>query len=206
MFLQIINKLIMLPDKVKDKIATLNKEEQCVMGRDSVLFQGCTINNLAQDRSKIVMGNGVRCRGELTVYPYSGAITIGDDCYIGDGTRIWSEQAINIGDRVLIAHNVDIHDCNDHPVEADSRHNHYIDIIHGGFKSGYNLGGKPINICDDAWIGFGACVLKGVTIGARAVVAAHAVVTKDVPADTMVAGNPAKVIKKLIQSKGELHG
>ena len=52
----------------------------------------------------------------------------------------------------------------------------------------------------DVWIGAGAVVLKGVTIGDRAVVGAHAVVTKDVPPDTVVAGNPARVVKDLPRS------
>lgn len=56
---------------------------------------------------------------------------------------------------------------------------------------------EPIIIGDDAWIGFNAIILKGVTIGEGAVVGAGAVVTKDVPPYTVVAGNPAGVVKKL---------
>lgn len=55
----------------------------------------------------------------------------------------------------------------------------------------------PIVIEDDVWIGEYAAIMKGVTIGKGAIVAAHAVVTKDVPAYTVVAGNPAKVVKDL---------
>ena len=56
---------------------------------------------------------------------------------------------------------------------------------------------KPIHICRNAWVGAGATILSGVTIGENAVVAAAAVVTKDVPANTIVAGNPAKIIKEI---------
>ena len=56
---------------------------------------------------------------------------------------------------------------------------------------------KPIKICDDAWIGMNCIILKGVTIGEGAIVGAGSVVTKDVPAWTVVAGNPAKVVKTL---------
>ncbi len=56
---------------------------------------------------------------------------------------------------------------------------------------------KPVNIGDDVWIGGGATILPGVTVGKGAVVAAAAVVTKDVPPFALVAGNPARVIKKL---------
>ena len=56
---------------------------------------------------------------------------------------------------------------------------------------------KPVVIKQNAWIGAKATILPGVTVGKNAVVAANAVVTKDVPANTVVAGNPAKIIKKL---------
>lgn len=58
---------------------------------------------------------------------------------------------------------------------------------------------KPIKICDDAWIGMNCIILKGVTIGEGAIVGAGSVVTKDVPAWTVVAGNPAKVVKTLLK-------
>ena len=56
---------------------------------------------------------------------------------------------------------------------------------------------KPIKVCKDSWIGMNALILKGVTIGEGAIVAASSVVTKDVPPFTVVAGNPAKEVKKL---------
>ncbi len=183
----------------KEKIENENKMRSCIVGEDSILFTECIISNMSNDRTNIVIHNGVRCRGILIVYPYSGKIEIGDDCYIGDGTRILSEKQITIGSRVLIAHNVDIHDCNDHPVNSEQRHKHYRDILKKGFLPEYDLSGKPITIEDDVWIGFGACVMKGVTIGKGSIVAAHAVVTKDVPADVVVAGNPARIVKRLFR-------
>ncbi|MEG1029605.1 MAG: sugar O-acetyltransferase, partial [Brevundimonas sp.] len=56
---------------------------------------------------------------------------------------------------------------------------------------------RPIRIGDDVWIGGGAVVLAGVTVGDRSVIGAGSVVTKDVPADVVVAGNPARIIKRL---------
>lgn len=56
---------------------------------------------------------------------------------------------------------------------------------------------KPVHICRRAWIGAGASILPGVTIGENSVVGAGSVVTKDVPADTIVAGNPARIIRKI---------
>jgi len=57
--------------------------------------------------------------------------------------------------------------------------------------------GKPITIGDEVWVGAGAIILPGVSVGARTVIGAGAIVTKDVPPDTVVAGNPAKVIRRL---------
>ena len=61
----------------------------------------------------------------------------------------------------------------------------------------YNLRSQPIRIKDNAWIGFGACVMKGVTIGKNSIIAAHAVVVKDVPDNVVVAGNPAQIVRVL---------
>jgi maltose O-acetyltransferase len=57
--------------------------------------------------------------------------------------------------------------------------------------------GKPIDIGDDVWVGGGAMILPGVTIGARAVIGAGSVVTRDVPADVFAAGNPCRVIRRI---------
>jgi acetyltransferase-like isoleucine patch superfamily enzyme len=61
---------------------------------------------------------------------------------------------------------------------------------------------RPVVLGDDVWVGAGAVILKGVTVGDGAVVAARAVVTRDVPADTVVAGNPARVVKRLATADG----
>ena len=60
----------------------------------------------------------------------------------------------------------------------------------------------PVHIGDNVWLGDGSCVLKGVTIGENSVVAARAVVVKDVPANVVVAGNPARVVKELDPARG----
>jgi galactoside O-acetyltransferase len=60
-----------------------------------------------------------------------------------------------------------------------------------------NVRSAPILICDRVWIGFGATILKGVTIGEGAIIASRSVVTQDVEAYTVVAGNPARAVRKL---------
>ena len=112
---------------------------------------------------------------------------------------------IQIDDDVTIAWGVWIYDHNSHSLDWKERVNDTArireDIKAGrGFIDSKNwsvVDTKPIHICDKVWIGFNAIILKGVTIGEGAIVGAGAVVTKDVPPYTVVAGNPARVVKKL---------
>jgi len=108
-------------------------------------------------------------------------ITCGDNFYVNAHCHILGE--ITFGDNVLIAPKVIIWG-RDHCYKRDQLMN----------KQPYNR--KPIKIGNDVWIGACAIVLKGVTIGDGAIVAAGAVVTKDVEPYTIVAGNPAKMIKR----------
>ncbi len=120
---------------------------------------------------------------------------MGDYCFIGENTYIWSMSIVNIGSRVLISHDVNIHDTNSHSLSAKRRHDHFLVIFAGAPSSVLDdVVSKPILIEDDGWIGFGATILKGVTIGRGAIVSACSVVTRDVAPYTIVAGNPARPI------------
>lgn len=130
-------------------------------------------------------------------FAHGGDITVGEWSYVSAGTRIWSAASIKIGDRVLIAHNVNIFDSLTHPLGEDDRHKHFKEITTSGHPRHVDLGERPVAVHDDAWIGAGAIVLRGVTIGTGAIIAAGAVVTKDVRARSIVAGNPAVVIREM---------
>ena len=183
--------------KLCERIHNNIQKKHCISGRNTKFYRQSKIMNMSNKSDNVIIGEGTHVRGELVVYPYRGKIQIGDDCYIGEGTRIWSEKGINIGNRVLIAHNVDIHDCNDHPVEKRARHKHFLSIIKEGFTKDFDLNGQEICIKDDVWIGFAACIMKGVTIGEGAVIAAHTVVTTDIPPGVVVGGNPARILKTI---------
>lgn len=197
MFSRIFIKLLRKYEHIKQRCWNIHQSDSCVSGRDTYFFLSSCVNNMSGKAKNICLGQGCKIRGELFVYPYAGKIVMGDHCYLGEGARIWSENEIIIGDNVLIAHNVDIHDCNDHPIEPLARHNHFQDICRAGFLENYNLHSNSIVIGDNVWIGFGASIMKGVSIGKNSIVAAKSVVTHDVPDNVIVAGNPAKIVRRL---------
>lgn len=110
---------------------------------------------------------------------------LGDHVYLNFSCVILDNNAVRIGRHVMIGPAVQIYTAA-HPVEAETR-------IRGLEVA------KPITIEDEVWIGGGAILLPGVTVGRGAVVGAGAVVARDVPPDAVVVGNPARVIRKIRQ-------
>ena len=147
--------------------------------------------------ARIHIGSHCYIGGELLVFAHGGEISIGDWCFVGPGTRIWSGSSIQIGNRVLISHNVNIFDNLTHPLNPQDRHLHFLEILTKGHPQDIELGDLPVIIEDDAWIGAGATVLRGVRIGKGAIVGAGAVVTRDIPQLSVVAGNPARIVRRL---------
>lgn len=140
-------------------------------------------------------------RGNLTIGDFSlvncrisfdrpqASIRIGDRCHIGKSNLV-AADAITIEDDVLISWGVTINDNNSHATDWEFRRNDMMDW-HLGRKDWTNVIARPVVIKRRSWVGFNATILKGVTIGEGAIVAACAVVTKDVPPYTIVGGNPA---------------
>lgn len=126
------------------------------------------------------------CRCKIMVEKDAN-LTIGHDTGF-NGVLIYCQDSITIGNYVKVGGGTRIFDTDHHPINWQERR-----------EPGNGLKAKhaPIVIEDDVFIGAGCYILKGVTIGARSVVAAGSVVVKDVPADEVWGGNPAKFIKKL---------
>jgi acetyltransferase-like isoleucine patch superfamily enzyme len=169
----------------------------CRLGPGVRLLRTARIRNIRGDSDCITIGANSIIRGELATFAHGGRIEIGSWCYIGEGSRIWSGASVTIGDRVLIAHSVNVFDNLTHPIDPRERHRQIRAIFTSGHPRDIDLDDQPVTIDEDAWIGAGSFVMRGVRVGARAIVAAGSVVTKDVAADTTVAGNPAEVIKSL---------
>jgi acetyltransferase-like isoleucine patch superfamily enzyme len=147
----------------------------------------------------VVFGNHVSC--------YAGcSFSIGENgqCTVGDftllnGALIMAEEKIEIGSHCLISWNIGIADSDFHPLEPAQR------LIDAQALAPYfkdrpprpTLKTAPVKIADNVWIGMNAVILKGVTIGENSVVAAGSVVTKSVPPNTVVAGNPAVTVRQL---------
>jgi len=129
-----------------------------------------------------------------------GKIHVGKRTYIGPSTILQSKESINIGNYVIIANNVLIVDNNNHPVEPEMRMKMSLcdDFLNDELWTWKYSVSKPIVIEDNVWIGRDSRILKGVTIGKGAVIAMGSMVTKDVPRYSVVAGNPAKVVKYLV--------
>ena len=115
----------------------------------------------------------------------NAVVEIGHKSYINHDSEIRCRERVTIGNNVSIAYNVLIQDSDYHTTYDEN-----------GNPKPHTL---PITIGNDVWIGAGATILKGVTLGEGCVVAAGSVVTKNVVAHSLVAGNPARVIKSNIK-------
>ena len=131
------------------------------------------------------IGEGTELRPPLYV-DYGSNITIGARCFANFGLVALDVTRITIGDDVQIGPNVQLLTPT-HPVEPEPRRQKW-------------EAAEPISIGDNVWIGGGAIVLPGVSIGENTVVGAGAVVAKDLPANVVAVGNPARVVRRLDDS------
>ena len=140
-------------------------------------------------KGSIVLGLDSRLRGgpvrtRLVARP-EARIELGDYVGMGFGSEITAAQLVRIGDHTRIGPMVTIYDTSFHPVDE-----------------GEEIKAAPVEIGNNVWIGRQAMVFAGVSIGDHSVVASGAVVTRDIPPRTVVAGNPAKVVREVRASDG----
>ena len=97
----------------------------CRLREGARLSPSARIRNIRGDTDKIVVGRRTMVMGELLTFAHGGEISIGEWCYVGEGSRIWSAASIHIGDRVLISHSANVFDNTTHPIRAADRHEQF---------------------------------------------------------------------------------
>ncbi len=166
---------------VNDKIYVLGLGT-IVIGDDFTFSSGDSINPICRN-----------IRGAMCVPDKNSSIIIGDRVGISSAC-LWAKENITIGNDVNIGGDCLIMDNDVHPHDYMQRRRGYSKKV--GHEEYLNaIPTAPIQIDDDVWIGARCQILKGVHIGARSIIAAGSVVTKDIPADVIAGGNPCKVIR-----------
>lgn len=133
----------------------------------------------AKKSSQLIVNGDFECyEGCIITIEENAVLQLGNG-YINSNSKIYCYNKITIGDGAAISEEVIIRDSDNHKL----------------LYEGYEMT-KPITIGNHVWIGFRAVILKGVTIGDGAIIAANALVNKDVPPNCLVAGVPAKIIKR----------
>lgn len=167
-----------------------SNDPQLVKERHKARHATKAINNAfsIKERMHILRQSLGHCGEDVYIEPdlhfdYGYNISIGDHFYANCNPTLLDVAKITIGDYVLLGPNVQLITAT-HPLNPTER------------ASGLELG-YPITLGNHVWLGAGVIVLPGVTIGDNVVVGAGSVVTKDIPANQVVAGNPAKFIKEV---------
>ena len=182
---------------------TEKSEYKCISRGNGTILNNLSIEVRGRDklRNCITIGDESIISGNYIFETNTGTITIGDNTFIGGGTFICIDK-IEIGNDVMFSWGCTVIDNDAHSLISQKRGKDIKDWKRGleekniGFyKDWLDVKHSPVTIKDKAWIGFNSIILKGVTIGEGAIVGAGSVVTKDVPDFTVVAGNPARIIK-----------
>lgn len=173
---------------------------ECVVGRelnaapwqkrDGILR--FVVTNLSGDPGRVTVGDC--CNLAVSIHCEArGQVHIGSHVFMSATTKIRCDHEIRVGNYCMFGPNVRLWDTNNHPLSVSHRERQAKQICRGKVDS-YEAGGGPILIEDNVWLCMEVIVLAGVTIGYGSVVAAGSVVTKDVPAMSLAAGVPARVI------------
>jgi acetyltransferase-like isoleucine patch superfamily enzyme len=162
-----------------------------------------TVTNRAEVQScaaadHLEVGDHAYIDGEIYLLAPESRCRIGHHSFVAAESRLWALGSITIGDFVHIAPRVDVFDNDSHSLDAGQRRQDAIASFERKVERDWSsVAHADVVIEDDAWIGTRSMILKGVRLGKGCVVAAGSVVTKDVEPFTLVAGNPARVVRRL---------
>jgi acetyltransferase-like isoleucine patch superfamily enzyme len=143
----------------------------------------------------LILGDDVLFEGDIGFLRDNARVEIGSRSYFA--SLITCAESVRIGNDVLIARGGYIADHGAHALEFQARSNDVVNWIQEQKKDWSGVPISPVTIEDKVWVGWGVTILHGITIGEGAVIGANSVVTRDVPPYTIVAGNPARVLRKL---------
>ena len=151
----------------------------------------------SQQPASVKIGHGASTYlGTMFDVGPQGRVMLGDFALV-HGARIICDSEVSIGDYALISWNVVLMDTYRVPVDPLQRRRELELVSTRPLRlAAANVPARPIHIGRNVWIGFDACVLPGVTIGEGSIIGARSVVTESVPPFTVVAGNPARVIRQ----------
>lgn len=182
--------------KILNHFTSIKIKQKITLEGDNYIFDRFSSVTLKDGSSKtnIILGNNDCIYGHLESQA-GGNIIIGDNVYIGGGTIIGATNSIIIGSNTMISNYVNIMDNNNHPVNPIDRKWIMELPINSPFRLWRYSDSKPIKIGENVWIGINSRISKGVTIGDNSIIAANSVVTKDVPQNSIAAGNPARIVK-----------
>lgn len=165
----------------------------------SASLPGSSIVNVirihGQKTNKLIVGEFTYVDANIFFERPSSIVSIGSRTFIGR-SLLASATGIYIGSDVLISWGVTIVDHDSHALDYVDRSHDAMEWLQGR-KDWSRVPTAPVTVADKVWIGFGASILKGITVGEGAVVGAQSVVTRDVAPWTVVAGNPARAIRQL---------
>jgi acetyltransferase-like isoleucine patch superfamily enzyme len=177
----------------RELIAWTNRKSVDALGR-GVELRGTVEKR--HPRGRIEIGDGCRIDGQVITEVEDSHITIGRNTLLGSRSIIDCVTRVIVGDDVLISYDVIIADADNHSLSRRRREGD-LERWRAGTHDWSDVQKAPITIGNGAWIGARAIILRGVTIGEGAIVGMGSVVTKDVAPNTIVAGNPARVVREL---------
>jgi len=184
----------------------VRKNSNIKINVDTLLLKTCRFRfGASQNNNNVCIGQNSMIGCSFTFESAEGKISIGDSCFINSGTNLISRSSISIGNYVTIAWGCTLYDHNSHSLDYMERQKD-IERQLEDFRNGRSfiaskdwsvVKSRPIVVGNNAWIGFDSVILGGVTIGEGAIVGARSVVRANVEPWTVVAGNPAVVVKRL---------
>lgn len=173
---------------------------------DSVLMDdfSLSVRKPTPGKKYVRVGKDCMLSGRIIFETPAGEVIFGNSVFLG-GAKIICRSRIEFGDNIFVAWGVYLYDHDSHSTDFRERRKDLAQQMKD-YRAGRDfienknwdvVKSAPIKVGNDVWVGMEAVILKGVTIGEGAIIAARSVVTKDVPPWSIVAGNPAQVVREL---------